>query len=68
MFNNNKLSYDERDREKWKKILHMNFMSSEESGDDDTIEILLLTWCLDRVTTFRHSLDDKARDNKSSQA
>ena len=63
-----RLSYDERDREKWKKVFHVNFMSSEESDDGEDIEVRPLSWRSDRVTTFLHSLDDKARDNKSPQA
>ena len=43
-------------------------MSSEESDDGEDIEVRPLSWRSDRVTTFLHSLDDKARDNKSPQA
>ena len=43
-------------------------MSSEESDDGEVIEVRPLPWRSDRVTTFLHSLDDKARDNKSPQA
>ena len=63
-----KLSYDENDKEKWKKVLQINFMSSEESEDEDVIEVHPIPWRSERVTTFLHSLDDKARDKKSPQA
>ena len=65
-----KLSYAEKDREKWKKIFQVNFMSSEESdgNDEEVIEVCLLSWRSDRVTTFLHSLDEKAREEKSPQA
>ena len=48
----------------------MNFMSSEESddGDEEVIEVHPLPWPSDRVTTFLHSLDEKAHVEKSSQA
>ena len=45
-----------------------SFMSSEESEEEDVIEVRPLLWRSDRVTTFLHSLDDKARDKKSPQA
>lgn len=35
----NKLSYNERDREKWSKVFSVKFMSSEESENDDVIEV-----------------------------
>ena len=65
-----KLSYAEKDREKWKKIFQVNFMSSEESdgNDEEVIEVHPLSWRSDRVTTFLHSLDEKAREEKSPQA
>ena len=59
----NKLSYNEKDKEKWKKVLQVSFMSSE-----DVIEVRPLPWRSDRVTTFLHSLDHKARETKSPQA
>lgn len=66
----NKLSYDERDREKWRKVFHVNFMSSEESdsNEEEVIVVRPLSWRSNRVTTFLHSLDDKGREEKSPQA
>lgn len=45
-------------------------MSSEESGDDecDTIIIKPLLWRAPRVETFFRSLDETAKDGKSSQS
>ena len=63
-----KLSYNEKDREKWKKVFQVSFMSSEESENDDVIEVRPLPWRSDRVTTFLHSLDEKAHKKKSPQA
>lgn len=66
----NKLSYNERDKDKWKKVFHANFMSSEESdsNDEEVIVVRQLPWRSNRVTTFLHSLDDKGREEKSPQA
>ena len=49
-------------------MLQVSFMSSEESESDDVIEVRPLPWRSDRVTTFLHSLDGKAREKKSPQA
>ena len=65
-----KLSYAEKDKEKWQKVFNVNFMSSEESDvdGDDTIQIRPLPWRAERVTSFLHSLDRKSNDEKSPQA
>ena len=60
-----KLSYAEKDREKWQKVFSINFMSSEESDGEDVIEVRPLPWCSHRVSTFLHSLDE---NDKSPQA
>ena len=49
-----KLSYNEKDREKW-KVLQVSFMSSEGSDIEDVIEVQLLPWRSDRFKTFFHS-------------
>ena len=63
-----KLSYAEKDREKWQKVFSVHFMSSEESDGDDGIKVHPLSWRSNRVSTFLHSLDEKAKDEKSPQA
>ena len=40
-----KLSYSERDREKWTKVLSVKFMSSEDN-EDETIIVRPLPWRL----------------------
>ena len=64
----NQLSYNEKDEEKWKKVLQVSFMSSEESKSEDVIEVRPMPWRSDRVTTYLHSLDEKARYRTSPQA
>ena len=49
-------------------MLQVSFMSSEESESEDVIEVHPLPWRSDRVTTFFHALDEKAREKKSPQA
>ena len=63
-----KLSYAEKDRDKWQKIFSVHFMSSEESEGEDAIKVNPLPWRSNRVSTFLHSLDEKAKDDKSPQA
>ena len=64
-----KLSYAEKDREKW-KVFCFSFMSSEESdhSDEEVIEVRPLSRRSERVSSFLHSLDKKAHENKSPQA
>ena len=48
----------------------VNFMSSEESDSaiGDEIQVRPLSWRSCRVTSFFHSLDKKAQEEKSPQA
>ena len=50
------------------KVLQVDFISSEESDDEDGIKVRPLTWHSDRVITFLHSLDERAHNSKSPQA
>ena len=50
-----KLSYSEKDREKWNKVLSAEFMSSEDS-EDETIVVRPLPWRSGRVAAFLHPL------------
>ena len=63
-----KLSYAEKDREKWQKVFSVHFMSSEENDGDHAIKVHLLPWRSNRVSSFFHSLDEKSKDEKSPQA
>lgn len=67
------MAYQEKDREKWNKVLVYEFMSSEESGEDDLEEkeyivVKSLPWRSDRVNKFLESLDEKTNKDKSSQS
>ena len=65
-----KLSFAEKDQEKWKKVFCVNFMSSEESDSTigDEIQVRPLSWRSYRVTSFFHSLDKKSQEEKSPRA
>jgi hypothetical protein len=68
----NKSTVDEKAKEKWKRIMESEFMSSEESADDedgeDIIIVKPLCWRADKVTRFFHQLDAKSVANKTPQA
>lgn len=58
----------EEQRQKWLKVMRNDFMSSEESGDDDSIIIRRLPWRSRYVDTMFEKIDKYAKSKKSSQA
>lgn len=68
-----KTPYQEKDREKWNKVLVYDLMSSEESGPDDgeengCIVVKALPWRSSLVNKFLTTLDEKAKIDKSAQS
>ena len=65
-------SYKDNDEKaKWRTIMTMDFMSSDQSGVDDGNEVLLskpLPWESPSVTLFKKTLDDAALQQKSPLA
>jgi len=62
---------DEDNKEEWKKILTMEFVSSEESGmeeDDEVIIIRPLPWLSSTVTEFKLKLDAETKLNRTPLA
>lgn len=45
-----------------------DFMSSEESGEDDVMIVKPLQWRAEKVARFFHQLDEKSNANKTPQA
>ena len=65
-----KSKIEQRDKDKWCKVMVMSMMSSEESGEDEG-EVLIrrrLSWRAERVKDFFKKLDDNVRAEKSPQA
>lgn len=53
------------EKESWKKILTMDFMSSDESSVEDGQEVLVskpLPWQSQKVTLFKQALDEAANE------
>lgn len=63
-----KRSYQQKDRDKWSQVLITEFMSSEESGEENDIIVKPLSWRAPRVDSFFRSLDEDAKDGKSPQS
>ena len=62
---------DAQEKEKWKSILKIDIMSSDESdyeGDKEVIVSRPLPWLSANVVHFKKKLDDVALKNKSPQA
>ena len=54
---------DDREEEVWRKIMTMDFMSSDEScykGDGEVLVSKPLPWESGKVTHFKQALDDAA--------
>ena len=65
------MSFSEADRLKWKKILVTEFMSSDESGEEDERAVFIvkkLPWRSERVSTFFQRLDTAHASRKTEQA
>ena len=59
----------EKDKEKWRKVMRPDMMTSEESmSENEELMIVPLTWRSKMVTTFFRKLDEKSMEKKSSQA
>lgn len=62
---------DEADKEAWRKIVSLEFMSSDESCAEEGQEVLVskpLPWQSERVTHFKQTLDEAALKSKSPLA
>jgi len=62
---------EQRDKDKWSKVMVVSMMSSEESGEDGGDEVLIrrkLPWRAERVNHFFTQLDDSVKAEKSPQA
>lgn len=57
-----------KNKEKWEMVLKSELMSSEESGEDDTIIVKPLLWRAAKLNRFFHSLDEANNEVKTPQA
>ena len=68
-------SLTEAQKDLWKKVVTKEFMSSEESGEENdggearpVIYVKVLPWRASKVGRFLRTLDHKATKNKSRQS
>ena len=69
-------SVSNENKDKWKEILTIDFMSSEESGVEENsdgserhvLNVSDLHWRAENVTSFLHRLDDKRAKKKSKKS
>ena len=65
------MSFSDADRVKWKKIFNTEFMSSDESGEEDGSAVFIvkkLPWRSERVSNFFERLDTARTSRKTEQA
>lgn len=66
-----KFKEGERDMQVWKSLMTIEIMSSDESGEEEGEEILLvhaLPWLSETVTQFKMSLDHEIISSRTPQA
>ena len=59
------------DRKMWMSVLKLEAMSSDESGEDEDEEILIvhpIPWLTADVVSFKQALDSEIKNEKSPQA
>ena len=62
---------DDEEKESWRKIISLDFVSSDESCSEKGVDVFLckpLLWQSERVTNFKQSLDQAALQEKSPLA
>ena len=65
------MSFSDADRVTWKKIFNTEFMSSDESGEEDGSAVFIvkkLPWRSERVSNFFERLDTARASRKTEQA
>ena len=61
---------DKEELEKWRQVIKIEYMSSEESGVDAENEVIILKsmpWSFVHVGQLFHRLDEKSLEDKSPQ-
>ena len=61
----------DEEKEKWSKVIALEFMSSEESGQEGEEEVLInhpLPWISSTVKAFKRKLDEASLSGKSPQS
>ena len=65
------MSYSETDTVKWRRILTSDMISSDSSGIEDTVPVLVakeIPWRSRKVSSFFEKLDKFYEESKSEQA
>lgn len=62
---------NDEEKERWYSIMKMEIMSSEESGEEDGDEVIILhpiPWLSAEITAFKQKLDAEIKKEKTPQA
>ena len=58
----------DRNRKKWKEVLQLDNMSSEDTGEENELIVRPLPWLSDRVNKFKDYLDKEGEKSLNSQS
>ena len=62
------MDVDDKQREKWIEVFKLQYMSSEESEDENTLKVKPISWLSSRVNKFKRSLDKERTKTLNSQS
>ena len=62
------MDVDDKQREKWIEVFKLQYMSSEESEDENTLKVKPIFWLSSRVNEFKRSLDKERTKTLNSQS
>ena len=59
---------EDKKRKKWNEVLDLQYMSSEESEDDNVLKVKPIPWLSSKVQHFKKILDEEREKNLNSQS
>ena len=62
------LKVEDKKRKKWNEVLDLQYMSSEESEDDNVLKVKPIPWLSSKVKQFKKTLDEEKEKNLNAQS
>lgn len=62
------MEISDRHREKWEEVLHLEYMSSEDSEGENELKVRPLPWVSEKVTKFKECLDKESEKGMNAQS
>jgi len=62
------MEISDRDREKWEQVLELDYMSSEDTDEENKLKVRPLPWLSERVQKFKDCLDCEIEKKMNPQS